>query len=137
MDISNLLYYFNTWGRVMKTSEIRSFYRYVSEMLKRNRTIIINDDDGMEAIIFYFLTDTPERYINRSMWSTPQDSEVGSTIFIDKMIARRWTKALRTAVQEAIETKYPFIEQAFWLREPKNRNVIIKRRGKHVYSQVA
>lgn len=128
MNILNLLSYFQSWGMVMRQSEILKFNRYVSEMLRRNRVIIINGKDDMEAILFYFITDDHKKFDNRPLWSTPQDSETGSTIFIDKMVAKRWTKSLRLTVQNAIEEKYPFIEQAFWLREPKNRNVIIKRR---------
>lgn len=134
MNITNLLYYFQSWGMQVKPSEVRSFYCYVNEMLKRDRVLIMDAEDGMEAILFYFITDDVHKFDNRPVWSTPEDSERGSTIFIDKMVARKWTKPLRVAVQDAIESRYPFIERAFWLREPLNRNVIINRRGTHVHS---
>lgn len=91
----------------------------------------------MECLICYFITDDIQKFANRPLWSTPEDSKQAGTFFIDKMVALKWTKSLRVAVQEAVLKKYPFIEQAYWLREPNNRSVIIKRRREYVHSQVA
>ena len=128
MNLSNLHTYFQAWGKMVRPQEIGSFNRYVSRMLRRNRVIILNGEDGMEAILFYFLTDDVSLFNNRPLWSTPEDDENGHTIFIDKMVARKWTKLVRLAVQDAIEKKYPHVETAYWLREPLNRSVIIRRR---------
>ena len=137
MNLNNLYLYMRSWGKLLKDSEVQSFNRYVSKMLLRNRVIIVNGEHGMEAILFYFLTDDANKFNNRPMWSTPEDSNTGHIIFIDKMIAHNWTKSLRLAVESAIEKKYPFIDEAYWLREPKNRSVIIKRRRTHeLHSQV-
>ena len=137
MNLGNLAQYFQSWGKVLKESEIHKFNRYVSKMLLRNRTIIVNGENGMEAIIFYFLTDDVKPFVNRPMWTTPEDNESGSIIFIDKMVAHKWTKSVRLAVMDALEKKYPFAQEAYWLREPKNRSVIIKRGRTHeLYSQV-
>ena len=132
MNLSNLHTYFQAWGKLVRPGEVLNFNRYVSKMLIRNRAIVVNGEDGMEAIMFYFLTDDVKPLINRPMWTTPQDTESGHIIFIDKMVASKWTKSVREAVQEAIEKKYPNVHEAFWLREPLNRSVIIKRRSEHV-----
>ena len=132
MNLSNLHTYFQAWGKLVRPGEVLNFNRYVSKMLIRNRAIVVNGEDGMEAIMFYFLTDDVKPLINRPMWTTPQDTESGHIIFIDKMVASKWTKSVREAVQDAIEKKYPNVDEAFWLREPLNRSVIIKRRREHV-----
>ena len=137
MNLNNLHLYMRSWGKVIKFEEIQKFNRYVSKMLLRNRVIIVNGDSGMDAIIFYFLTDDVSKFNNRPMWSTPDDSDNGPIMFIDKMIAKRWNKSVRLAVEKAVEKKYPFVEEAYWLREPKNRSVIIKRGRTHeLHSQV-
>lgn len=137
MTIYDILNSFIYWGKYVKSEQVPSFKRYISEMLRRNRVMVIDGDNGMEALICYFITDDVTKFNNRPLWSCPQDSERGHTIFIDKMVARHWTHALRREVQSSIEKKFPFIEQAYWLREPNNRSVIIKRRRAHeLHSQV-
>lgn len=138
MNINNLHLYFQAWGKLVRPADVQSFNRYVSKMLLRNRCIIINGEQGMEGIIFYFLTDDVKPYANRPMWTTPDDNESGHIIFIDKMVASKWTKSVRLEIQDAIEKKYHNVDEAFWLREPNNRNVIIKRRSTHeLHSQVS
>jgi len=137
MRIYDILNSFMYWGKVIKSTEMPHFKWYISEMLRRNRVMIVNGENGMECLICYFLTDDTAKFSNRPMWSCPEDSHEAKTIFIDKMIARKWSKSLRMAVEEAVLKKYPFVEKAHWLREPFNRSVIINRKSNHVYSQVA
>ena len=110
--------------------------KYVSEMLLRNRAIGIYSNNGMECFIFFFITDEENlhTFSNRPMWSTPPDNEYGNIFFVDKMVARRWTPALRRLVQREVESNFPNVDQAFWLREPNNRNVIIKKRETYVHA---
>lgn len=137
MNLGNLHFYFQSWGKMLKPDQVHNFNRYVSKMLMRNRTIIVNGENGIEAIMFYFITDDVKPFANRPMWSTPTDQEEGKVIFIDKMVAHRWTKSVRLAVMDALEKKYPEATEAYWLREPKNRRVIVKLGGSRVYSQIS
>jgi len=109
---------------------------YVSEMLRRKRVIAIYGEEGMECIILFFLTNEAnlKTFSNRPMWSTPQDNEHGNIIFIDKMIARRWSSTLRRLVESEVVSRFPNVTQAQWLREPDNRNVIINKRGNYVHA---
>lgn len=131
MNLGNLQFYFQAWGKMLVPSQIPAFNKYVSRMLIRNRAIIVNGENGMEAILFYFLTDDVKPFVNRPLWSTPQDTESGHIMFIDKAVALKWTKKVRLAVKEAVERKYPNVTQGYWLREPLNRSVIIKVGGIH------
>ena len=135
MRIFDIINSFVYWGKVIKSSEIPRFKLYIAEMLRRNRVMIVNGDDGMECLLCYFITDNIAKFSNRPMWSTPEDSQEAKTIFIDKMVARKWDKSLREAVKTAINEKFPFVEEAHWLREPNNRHVIINiRRTDVIYS---
>lgn len=100
--------------------------------------MVIQNEGGLQAILCFFLVDDVYKFSNRPMWSTPYDTEDGETIFIDKMVAKEWTPNLRRTITDAIETKFPFVNGAFWLREPHNRHVIInKRRAHELHSQVS
>lgn len=132
MRIYDILNSFMYWGKVIKSSEMPKFKLYIAEMLRRNRVMIVNGEEGMECLICYFLTNETEKFANRPMWSTPEDSTQSKTIFIDKMVARKWSRSLRDAVKNAINEKFPFVEEAHWLREPLNRHVIIDIRRTHV-----
>ena len=133
MNTFQLINELATWGHNLKRDE---FSVYLSEMLKRNRVMTVSSENGLEAIIFYFLTDELDSFINKPTWKTPIDTPSGHIFFIDKMLCRKWTKSVRVEVQRQVEEKFPFITQALWLRRPKNRHVIINRRRSDVYSQI-
>ena len=136
--IGDIVDSFISWGQFIKIDQLHAFNRYLKEMLRRNRVIIIENEGRIEAVICYFLTDDVSKFDNKPFWSTPYDSEDGDIIFIDKMVARKWTRELRSAIYDAVIEKYPFVEQAQWLREPLNRHVIINRRRHHeLHSQVS
>lgn len=137
MTFEHLLNRFYAWGKFVKSTQEKHLKKYFFEMLNRKRVMIIQNGDSVEAILFFFLVNDVKTYANRPIWSTPEDTEDGHIIFIDKMVAHNWTRELRKIVQEQIESKFPQVTEAFWLREPLNRNVIIKRRREHVYSQVS
>lgn len=137
MNFHNIAQQFLIWGHQIKTDQIVNFKNYLSEMLRRNRVITVVGDKGMECIICYFLTNDVNKFINRPMWSTPKDDQNGTIMFVDKMVSGKWTPHLRRIIQEEIQSKYPKVEGAIWLREPNNRNVIIRRRREYVYSQVS
>jgi hypothetical protein len=129
MNFYNIVHQFMLWGKEVKTDHIINFKNYLSEMLRRNRIIVIEDESGIACILAYFLTDDIEKFANRPMWSCPEDSDTGETFFVDKMVARKWNREIRNMVQDQVEKRFPFVSQAYWLREPKNRSVIIRRRG--------
>ena len=106
-------------------------------MLSRNRVMTVFDGSNLECVLCYFLTDELDTFINRPMWSTPVDNEKGHIFFVDKMVARKWTPTLRKLVEQQVSEKFPQVIKGFWLREPFNRSVIIKKRGNYVHSKVA
>lgn len=134
MTFENLLLQFILWGKIVKPKEIGNYRNYLSQMLKRNRVIIISQNDEIKAILCFFLAHSAKEFDNRPLWSCPPDSEDGNIFFVDKMIAETWNPSIRRYLQNEIENRFPQVTEAFWLREPKNRNVIIKRRGTYVYS---
>ena len=131
MNFFNLATHFMTWGKMIEPRNYLKFKAYFSEMLKRNRVMVVTGDNGIECLICYFLTDELDTFINRPMWSCPKDNEQGHIFFIDKMVAHKWTPSLRKLVQKQVEEKFPHVNRGFWLREPFNRSVIISKRGLH------
>ena len=136
MKLQDIIDCFITWGNTVRTSDLYAFNRYMKDMFKRNRVILVSGKGRIEAVICYFLTDNANlpKFDNKPLWSTPYDSNDGDIIFIDKMVASKWNRRLRMTIHDAIQEKYPFVEQVIWLREPKNRHVIINMKGNHVYS---
>ena len=137
MNSFNLAQLFMYWGKYIKPEHMENFRSYFSKMLARNRVIAVLNGTDLECIICFFLTDEMDTFINRPTWSTPIDNEHGHIIFIDKMVARKWTPELRRTVYDQIESKFPQVDKAIWLREPFNRSVIINKRSTHVHSQIS
>ena len=134
MKFFHLAQLFMYWGKYIKPSELSNFRNYLSTMLSRNRVLTVFNGTNLECVLCYFLTDELDTFINRPMWSTPSDNDNGHIFFVDKMVARKWTPTLRKLVELEVEQKFPKVDKGFWLREPFNRSVIIKKRGSHVYS---
>ncbi len=128
MNTLDLIHEMTTWGHQVKTEQIPSFHRYMTEMLKRDRVLMLESDRGLESVIFYFLTDDVTPFTNKPTWAMPEDNN-GHILFIDKMLSRSWTKSVREAIREQVEARYPQVTEAHWLRRPKNRHVILKRRA--------
>ena len=116
-----------SWGHQLRPEHIENFTRYLRTMLRRNRVIMIESEHGLEAIIFFFLINKPQDFTNRATWTTPEDTDSGHIFFIDKMLCRNWTRDIRESIRSQVESKFPQIEYALWLRRPNNRHVILKR----------
>lgn len=137
MRFENLISQLMLWGKVVKAFEIPYFRGYIDQMLKRNRVIFIEENGQILALICFFLVDETASYSNRPFWSCPEDNENGHIFFVDKMIARKWTPSMRRFFERQIVDRFPQVDTAFWLREPNNRNVIIRRREYELHSQMA
>ena len=128
MTYDKLLHILDSWGLSLPTEHYWDFKQYASQMLARNRMIVITDNNKVEAIIFFFLTFNYQELYKKGEWSTPKDNELGNQIYIDKMICKKWTLSARRIIQEYIEKNYPDVKVAYYHRAPKDRCVIINRR---------
>lgn len=137
MRVDQLATEFLYWGKLIRPESYDEFSHYFSTMLRRNRVLAIEDESGISCILCFFITNDLAPFANKPTWATPKDSPRGHTFFIDKMVARSWNPSLRRLVQSEVEKRYPNITQAYWLREPHNRSVIIKKRKNYVYSEVS
>lgn len=138
MTFDNVLTQIILWGNIVKPNQIANFRRYLAEMLRRRRVIVISENDNIKALICFFLTDSVSKFNNRPLWSCPPDTNNGNIFFVDKMIAEHWTPSLRRYLRDEVELRFPQVTEAYWLREPNNRSVIINRRRTHgLYSQVS
>lgn len=129
MVSDDLIREFASWGYQIKPSQINRFNEYLWIMLRRGRVAMVENEEGLQAVIFYFLTDDLAPFENKPTWATPEDSDTGHIFFVDKMLCRKWTKSVREQIREQIEAKYPQVEEGHWLRRPYNRHVILKRGG--------
>ena len=128
MNTNDLILELGSWGQWIRPEQIGKFDIYLNTMLRRNRVLFVESEEGLQALIFYFLIDD-KRFVNKPTWAAPEDTENGAIFFVDKMFCRKWTKSVRFAIQDQVEAKYPVVREALWLRSPKNRHVILKRRG--------
>jgi len=128
-QMANLLY---KWGMVIAHQHYIPFCDYLKEMVRRERVFIIKEGDEIIALCFYFLTDDFNLVYKKGTWDLVIDNPEGHQIYIDKLFSSKWTKKVREAVKDAIEEKFPHIEEGIYHREPKDRCVRIRtRRGKH------
>ena len=132
MKFNDLYWIFCSWGFAIKPEYYQRFKVYFEEMVKRRRVLVIGDEDGLQAVITFFITRDHGTLANKPEFSIPYDDVNGTEVYIDKMIAKKFSLKLKRIVQESFEKLYPNVQIGFWHREPNNRCVVIyKRRIKH------
>ena len=132
MTFENLAQTLISWGHVIKSSQYESFKEYTTTMLRNRRVIFVNSEDGLEAVIFFFITNDYSKLYKKSRWAIPVEDEGGSQAYIDKMICHRWTHGIRRHIQDFIESNFPNVVEAFYHRAPFDRCVKITRRSVRV-----
>lgn len=129
IHLANLM---QSWGYIIKPKHYYGFKAYLEEMLKRNRVLVIWNDNLIECVITYFFTNDYTTAYKKDTWTIPKEDYNGIQIYIDKMVCRRWTKSLRAKLQDAIEEQYPWVREAYYHRAPNDRLIKIVRGEKHV-----
>lgn len=128
MKIDNLILLFQYWGYAVDPRESHNLERYIKEMVKRNRVLLISNDGEAEAILTFFITNNFNQLYRKPTWATPEEDADGTQIYVDKMVCRRVTLPLRRKLQDTIEELFPNIEAAYYHRAPYDRCIRINKR---------
>lgn len=131
MNFNSLCNAFLDWGFYLPPAHYVGFKKYIETMVHRNRLIAIEDENGLCAIITFFLTNDYETFYKKGLWDTPLDDDNGTQIYVDKMVCSKYSKDLRNALKETIEELFPLVEIGVYHRAPKDRCVKIYRRRTH------
>ena len=129
MTFDNLATLFISWGWVVPPNHYESFKRYLHEMLRRKNVLIIWDGSLIEAVIFFFITNDYSKTYKKGIWDLVEDVSEGRQVYIDKLVCKQYTLNLRRKLQNLIEDAFPGQDEVHYLRAPRDRHVIIKRRG--------
>ena len=129
MTFEDLASIYQSWGHPIKPSQYEAFRNYTTTMLKNKRVIFVRSENGLEAVIFFFITNDYSKLYKKSIWAMPVEDEGGSQAYIDKMICSHWTLGIRRHIQEFIESNFPNVVEAFYHRAPFDRCVRIMRRS--------
>ncbi len=129
MKTSHIAKLFYDWGWQIKHDEYVNFVDYLKEMLKRNRVMVVKDGENIEAILFYFLTENPEKFLKKGRWSILNDDQEASKIYIDKMVCKKTNRQMVRKIQDAIESQFPNVNVGVWHRAPFDKCVQVYRRG--------
>ena len=129
MKFHHLAKLFYDWGWQIKHDYYIAFSDYLKEMLKRDRVFVIHLDAEIVAVCFYYLTNDYEKLYKKPAWEVVNDEPEGRQIYIDKMLCKKWTPSMRHLVQEAIEERFPHVDEGYYHRAPRDRCVkILSRR---------
>ena len=129
MTFDDMLRVFDSWGYPLKTEYYWDFKQYCQTMLRRKRVIIVMNGEEIQSVVFFFLTNDYLRLYKKSEFETPDDKECGFQMYVDKMICKHWTPAVRRSVQDIIEERFPHVKEAYYHRAPNDRCVTIRRRA--------
>lgn len=121
-------------GVKFRESMIDDILNYIDLMLKDHRIIIIKEGETAHALVFFSVTDDPDKYLKKKTWDFVGHEPDGKTVVIEQMISRGWNKELRKIMEEMFLRRYPHLTSAVWYRYAKwgDRLVRTYRRLKYV-----
>ena len=126
-DIINLM---KAWGHNLKTEHIAGFLYYFRQMVHKNRVATVSDEHGVQAVIFFYLTNDYRLLYKKDIWALALDKPSGCQVYVDKLVCREWNLEIRRKFQDFIESTFPNVTEAYYHRAPKDRCVRIKRRSR-------
>ena len=120
------------WGGHFSNSQARLMLAYFDQMLSRGRCLTLYEHGALVGVCTFFVLDARthvESWQTCQPWSTPQDEEGGTMIYIDFFATERWTKALRKEVEDQLAWRFPQFTHAVYFRFGNSlRKLVIPRR---------
>ena len=112
---------------------------YYDRMAARKRVIYGDLGDGRKLLCTFFVLQEEaelKTFYDRPCWSTPPDHHEGTIIYIDKLIASLFNKAVWTQIERALAETIPGWETAIWYRPgqdiDRRYNYVRKYHGDHI-----
>lgn len=115
-------------GARYRESKINDIVDYTTRMCDNGRIIIISDKDEPFAVLFFSVTNDPDKFLNKGQYEFMSHDPCGKILCVEKLISRGWNKELRTEFESKITEKFPQITHGVWYRYGKvgDRKVIAK-----------
>ena len=115
-------------------SKIHEIIDYTSKMLDNGRIITLSDESGLLGVMYFSVTDDYEPFLKKGEFEFKSHDPEAKTIYVEKMISRKWNKEIRLEFEKEVMKRYPWVNQCIGHRRSKNgdRKVLNKRRLKYV-----
>ena len=133
MQLSDIFY---SWGYKIQKDHYSAFQNYLKFMLEKKRVFIVQDESGIQAVVLFFLTYDFGRVYKKGTWDTIEDEPSGDQIYIDKMLARKWTPSIRRFVEKELFSAFPQAQEGYYHREPYDRCIRIRRKDEKILTTV-
>ena len=134
MTLDQLIRVFYFWGYSVKPDQEAGFRTYLETMLSKGRVMVIEDKEGLAAILTFFLTNDYDALYRKGLWDVPDDNQNGHQIYIDKLVSREYNSPIRRLIQDKIEESFPNVLEGHYHRAPYDRHIVIYRRGSRCLS---
>lgn len=110
---------------------------YVDRMIKDERVIRIDDDNGIHTVIFFAVCESYDPFYKKETWEYKSHDPDGTTLYVEKAASRGWSKDLRNKVRELILSQYPDIQTWRWHRwGKKSDRAVVVHENKGVYNAI-
>lgn len=126
MSPINLLKSIGEMGGRYKVSELHLIMDYATRMLEDKRVVLINLDEKPYACLFFSLTNLESSHLVKGTWDYISHDPDGKYLYVEKLIATKWSKTLRLRFEEEIIKTYPQITHGVWHRWATYGDRIVK-----------
>ncbi len=130
MNALDILCFMGDLGIRYPKDAIDECIRYVENMVRTDRVITIRDGSGLNAIVFFSICNDWEPFYKKETWEYYDHTPTGNALYVEKIVAKRFTKEMRRELETLFLAKYPQLEFAKWHRWGKigDRGVTVRRK---------
>ena len=129
MNIIDIVKILGEMGGRFPKSQLGSLMEYFTKMIADGRVIVIWKDKEPYAVMAFSIGNDFEKFHKKTTWDYIAHDQEGSTLYIELLVCKQWTKELRKQFEQEILKHYPQLEEAHWDRwvSSGERHVKIRR----------
>ena len=130
MNIIDIIKILGEMGGRFPKSQLGSLMEYFSKMIADGRVIVIWKDNEPYSVMTFSISNEFEQFHKKSTWHYLPHDPTGTSLYIELLVSKVWTKELRKQFGQEILKKYPQLEEAHWHRwvSSGERHVKIRRK---------
>lgn len=134
-NIIEIIDFMGNQGIRFSDKTLNKMIYYISKMIEDKRVIAIYDE-GLYAIMFFSIGDSYEPFWKKETWQFLEQNPKGNSLYIEKIVCKRWKKEIRLQMEDEILKLYPKLIQCHWHRFGKtgDRQVFTKRRSHAIHN---
>ena len=133
MNTEEIVQFMIETGAPIEADALLQIENYFNLMIGDERVMRIEDEGDLIAIVTYSICNDYFDYYAKDIWDYEPHNPLEDTVYVEKLISKRWNIALRKLISQKLIEKYPSLTRGIWHRARTNEDSIIKINRRFTY----